>query len=163
MELENLVKKCVESVALNPNEPTPLSLHQGLILWLYHFHLALCPLKPILAVRIEEIEPPTETNLSPVESKGSVKKSHPVPADSQKPKGATKKLKGIEGAAQTSEAVSLWNLKSTPAKTPSKPTLKKKGKEEKEPPNKGKNVVRKDSLGDTMVAKTMVIGCDAII
>lgn len=58
---------------------------------------------------------------------------------------------------------SLCDLKSTPAKTSSRPALKKKGKEEKEPPNKGKNVVRKDSLGDTVVAETMVIGCDAII
>lgn len=82
MDLENLVEKCVDSAALNPNEPTPLLLHQGLILRLYHFHLALCPSKPISVVQIEEIEPPTVTNLSLNESKGPARKSHPVPTDS---------------------------------------------------------------------------------
>lgn len=82
MDLKNSVEKCVESAALNPNEPTPLPLHQGLILRLYHFHLALCPLKPISTICIEEIEPPNETNLSLAESKGPSKKSHLVPDDS---------------------------------------------------------------------------------
>lgn len=44
-------------------------------------------------------------------------------------------------------AMSLCDLKSTPTKTPSKSAPKKKGKEEKEPLNKGKNVVSKESLG----------------
>lgn len=74
-----------------------------------------------------------------------------------------KKLKGIEGATQTSAVVSLCDLKSTPAKTSSKPGPKKKGKEEKEPPNKGKNGMSKDSLGDMVVVEIVVIGCDTII
>lgn len=72
-------------------------------------------------------------NLSPAESKGPVKKIHLVPT--KKPKLPTIKLKGIEGAAQASATISLCDLKSTSARTPSKLGLKKKGKEDKVPLN----------------------------
>lgn len=160
MDLENSFEKCDDLIATNPNEPTPLTLHQGLILRLYHFHLALCPLKHISDIRIEEIEPPTVPNMSPAESKGPMKKIQSTPTDPQKPKPTTKKLKAIDGVSQTSVTISLCDLMSTPAKTLVKPRMKKKGKEEKVPLNKGRNVMSKDSLGDTVVAETIVISCD---
>lgn len=84
-----------------------------------------------------------------------------------KPKPNTKKVKGIVGATQTSVVTSLCELKSTPPKIPSKPSLKKKGKEEgkslKDPPSKGKNVVGKDSKGDMVVMEMVVNGDDTII
>lgn len=142
-----------------------MPLHQGLILRLYHFHLALCPPNPISIVRVEEIEPPIMTNISSTESKGPIRKMPLVTTKTHKPKPNAKKFKGSVRIAQSSVVVGLCELKSTPTNFSSKPTTKNKVKDEgkglMEPPtteNRLKNVVGRESKGDTMVAATMETG-----
>lgn len=72
-DLESFVEKCLESAAQNPKDSPPLSLHQGLILRLYHFHLVLYPHKPIIVVYIEEVKPllrPISPRMSSKDPKG---------------------------------------------------------------------------------------------
>lgn len=78
--------------------------------------------------------------------------------ETPKPKAFTKKKKGSVGLAQSNAAFGLYELKSTPNKTNKKPTTKKKGRDEGKGLVKlsttvkgGKNVVGRDSKGDTMV------------
>lgn len=163
-DLESSIKKCIEFVGQNPEDTPPLPLHQGLILRLYQFHLVLYPPKPISVVRVEEIEPLILTNISPAESKGPIRKTPLVIVKTHKPKPTAKKFKGSVRIAQSSFAASLFEL-SAPIKSVSKPTTKKKVKDEGKGlmkpltmDNRGKNVVGRDFKGDTMVTAMMETG-----
>jgi len=56
--LENSIKSTKEVQVKNPNYPL-IPIHQGLILRLYHFHLALCPPKLIKVSLVDSTQSPT--------------------------------------------------------------------------------------------------------